>query len=162
MRSFKLRTAFILESEFLPLITLSSDQGLLRFFSISSVVPVQLERGMAMECISDWSGLGAGGTNDMRRLKSIKVIRTTEDEDEEMMAFMENIAPRSPTLRIYRIDSEEKKQEFLGCLPLLGFSLEEVRDQFGSGTFLLRSVRSNGTYGPSRVVRIAPLRRENQ
>jgi hypothetical protein len=96
----------------------------------------------------------------MRQMKGRKSTATTEEQ--QMHEFMDDIAPRSPTLRIYRIDADGKKHEFLGCAQLEEFSLEDVRERFGSGTFLLRSVRSNGTFGPSRVVRIAPLCGESQ
>ena len=80
-----------------------------------------------------------------------------DSEDEQLSEFMDNLCPRVPMLKIYRIE-EDGKQTFLGALAMGLFCLDEVRSRFGGGKFLIRSVRSNGTYGPSRVVQIAPRR----
>ncbi len=86
-------------------------------------------------------------------------------------AFIEDIgAPREPTIRIYRLEPLQKqhrthfrKQTRVGEVLFSDFShgnniFEYLREEFGVGTFLLRTVRSNGTYGPSRVVRIGRMR----
>src|SRR6185369_4959511 len=75
--------------------------------------------------------------------------RRNAEEDRRLTAFIEQIGtPREPTVRIYRLDSDGK-QTRLGVMSLDYCDEESVREQFGPGTFLLRTVRSNGTYGPS-------------
>jgi len=78
-------------------------------------------------------------------------------ELEQLKAIMEEVSPREPHIRIYRVIPETKKHKFLGTAGVNGFSLDDVREWHGGGTFLLRTVRSDGKYGPSRVVRIASL-----
>jgi hypothetical protein len=86
-------------------------------------------------------------------------INHTEDEDQRLQQFIETIGPpREPTVRIYRIEPDGK-QTRLGSMALDGCDEEAVRAQFGAGAFLLRTVRSNGTYGPSTVLRIAEMLR---
>lgn len=76
-----------------------------------------------------------------------------------LQQFIETIGPpREPTVRIYRIEPDGK-QTRLGSMSLDGCDEEAVRAEFGGGTFLLRTVRSNGTYGPSTVLRIAEMLR---
>ena len=82
-----------------------------------------------------------------------------------LSAFMDNVFPhREPFIRIYRLEPNVirqntpfRKQTRIGeiCLSEADNILQELQHQFGAGTYLLRSIRSNGTYGPSRVVRIA-------
>jgi hypothetical protein len=91
--------------------------------------------------------------------------------EKEMKAckdFMGDIGPSySPTIRIYRLDHRKKqdgtpfrKQTRIDEVLLSEFKhdpiliLEYLRREFGSGTFLLRFVRSNGKYGGSRVVSV--------
>jgi hypothetical protein len=89
----------------------------------------------------------------MRRKKS---ARTSENNEEEKLEqFVDNIWPREPTLRIYRVDEKTKKQTLLGSADLDTFELDLLRERYGAGCFLLRTVRSNGTWGPSRMVWIA-------
>ena len=92
-------------------------------------------------------------------------------QDKKLQAFMEDIGPsRVPTIRIYRLKFDQKqsqthfrKQIRVGEAPLSDFSrdpsgiFEYLRAEFGAGTFLLRTVRPNGTYGPSRVVHIGRI-----
>jgi len=92
----------------------------------------------------------------MRRQGKKKRARSTFEEA-KLNEFMENIAPRLPTLKIYRLEPDGK-QKLLTTTFLEFFSYEELREQFGGGRFLVRSVRSNGTYGPSRVVDVEPPR----
>jgi hypothetical protein len=89
-----------------------------------------------------------------------------------LTAFMDNIgSSREPTIRIYRLETPQKQHQTrfrkhtrVGEVLLSDFShdpsdlFEYLRAEFGAGTFLLRTVRSNGTYGPSRVVSIARTR----
>lgn len=113
-----------------------------------------------LEWVADWTATGVNLTN-MRRKRPIH----KPEDDKTLAAFMENVFPgREPTIRIYRIESNElrqntpfRKQTRLGeiCLSEADNILQDMQFQFGAGTYLLRSVRSNGTYGPSRVVRIA-------
>lgn len=79
-----------------------------------------------------------------------------EQEDAQLNAFVEEIAPREPILKVYRLE-QNGRQTFLYATELDSFSLEDLRDHFGAGSFLLRTVRSNGTYGPSRVVHIGSI-----
>jgi len=86
--------------------------------------------------------------------------------------FMDKISPsREPTIRIYRLESlqEQKRTRFrkqtrVGEVLLSDFShdpaliCDYLRAKFGAGNFLLRVVRANGTYGPSRVVSIGGRR----
>lgn len=83
-------------------------------------------------------------------------IKRVGSEEAQLSAFMDDIAPREPLLKVYRI--EAGKQTFLFATDFEFFSLEDLRNQYGGGKFLLRSVRSNGTYGPSRVVKVATPR----
>jgi hypothetical protein len=79
---------------------------------------------------------------------------------------MEDVFPRrEPSIRIYRLEQNDKrdgtrfrKQTNVGqvCLSEARDLLETLHSQFGPGTYLLRGVKSNGTYGPSRVVEIGP------
>jgi hypothetical protein len=78
-------------------------------------------------------------------------------EDTRLNAFMEDIFPRWPMLKVYRL-GPGGKQTFLCSADLETFSLGMLRDQYDGGKFLLRTIRSNGTYGPSRVVQVAPKR----
>jgi hypothetical protein len=89
-------------------------------------------------------------------------------EDKKLQEFMEDVIPRrEPSIRIYRIELNEKrtnapfrKQTRLSEIALseAGDILEYLHFHFGPGTYLLRSVRSNGVYGPSRVVYIGARR----
>jgi hypothetical protein len=96
----------------------------------------------------------------MRRKREIADPQAVEDK--QLNAFLDEFSPRQPMIRIYRVEADGKKHTYLGASDLDCFSLEGVREHFGGGTFLLRSVRSNGTYGPSRVVSIAPLLRDRE
>jgi hypothetical protein len=77
-------------------------------------------------------------------------------EERRLKVFIDKLGPpREPTVKIYRIEPDGK-QTRLGVMELEWFDEETLRKQFGAGTFLVRTVRSNGTYGPSRVLRIGP------
>jgi hypothetical protein len=89
----------------------------------------------------------------MRRKNKAQSPGKRRPEDAQLSEFMENIWPKDPILKIYRV-GPNGKQTLLGSAVLDSFSLDHVRHRFGSGTFLLRTVRSNGTYGPSRVVHL--------
>src|SRR5262249_43807596 len=81
-------------------------------------------------------------------------------------AFMHVIGPsRVPTIRIYRLEPHQKqgrthfrKQTRVDEVLLSDFlhSPSDVyvylHEKFGVGTYLLRTVRSNGKWGPSRSV----------
>lgn len=103
-----------------------------------------------------WIGNGLEGeVNIQMRRKGRDIPKVSETD--LLNEFMEDIAPREPRIRIYRVNSETKKHTFLGTAAVEGFSLNDLREWYGSGAFLLRTVRSNGKYGPSRVVRIGSL-----
>jgi hypothetical protein len=92
-------------------------------------------------------------------------------QDEELRSFVEDIGlAREPTIRIYKLDSGRKqsqthfrKQIRVGEVLFSDFShdpsciFDYLRSEFGAGTFLLRTVRPNGTYGPSKVVRVGRI-----
>jgi len=87
--------------------------------------------------------------------------RRDAEEERKLIDVIEQIGPpREPSVRVYRIDADGK-QTRMGVMSLEYCDEEAVREQFGTGTFLLRSVRSNGTYGPSTVVRLAPSLRKS-
>jgi hypothetical protein len=75
-------------------------------------------------------------------------------EDKKLREFEDDIAPRMPWVKIYRIE-KDGRQTFLGATDLEFFSFEMLRHEFGGGKFLVRTVRSNGTWGPSRIVHVA-------
>ena len=81
-----------------------------------------------------------------------------KSEDEQLNKFLDDLWPREPRIRIYRIDEHTKKQTPLGSAHIDGFELEQLRERFGGGCFLLRTIRSNGSWGPSRVVHVAGSR----
>ena len=84
-----------------------------------------------------------------------KKKRLNPEEERKLREFVENVSPHEPRLKIYRKESN-KQDTPVTTMTLDAFSEEELRDQFGHGTYFLRTVRSNGTYGPSCVIRIAP------
>ena len=92
-------------------------------------------------------------------------IRNTV-EDRQLQAFMDDVFPkREPTIRIYRLEPNEKRKnspfrkqtrlaEILFCEARRANIFEYLRLHFGPGSYLLRSVRSDGVYGASRVVEV--------
>ena len=98
----------------------------------------------------------------MRR--RVQKTRRLQTEDEKLNAYMDRYGSNRPLIQIYRLDEDEnnkgkRKQTRVGAM-LFDERLDlesEVQRQFGGGTFLARTVRSNGTWGPSRVLRIASL-----
>jgi len=99
------------------------------------------------------AGLQTGLEQRVTR-KTRKLLPQITAEDARLNSFVDQIFPREPTLKVYRIDPDGK-QTFLYATDLEFFSLDELRDHHDGGKFLLRTVRSNGTYGPSRVVYVA-------
>jgi hypothetical protein len=109
----------------------------------------------ALVCQPDCSRLADGvqirGNGDfMSRNAKKPRLRNTSAEDELLNRLMDDLAPRGPTVKVYRI-GDDGKQTFLGATDLQWFSLTWVRDTFGGGKYLVRTVRSNGTYGPSEL-----------
>jgi len=87
----------------------------------------------------------------------VRKRRSEEAEEEQRLeTWLDSWIPREPHLRIYRI-TDERKQVFLTTSSLGGFDPEQLREEYGAGKFLLRTVRSNGKWGPSRVLRIAAI-----
>ena len=78
-------------------------------------------------------------------------------EEARLSAFVDDIAPRLPTVKVYRLEPGGK-QKFLFATVIEFFSLEILREEYDGGKFLVRTVHSNGTYGPSRVVDVASRR----
>src|SRR5262249_19714568 len=98
-----------------------------------------------------------------------KKVKNAPVQDREMQAFVEDLGLsfREPTIRIYRLErylmqpkTRFRKQTRLAVVSLSEFSqdpgsiLEYIQRKFGAGDYLLRTVRSNGKYGPGIVVRI--------
>lgn len=92
-------------------------------------------------------------------------VSKTKTEDHYFRQFLDDLAPTEPLVKIYRIEPNGKQVclDYLfletmksGVLKLPGTSqvLRNIRDQFGPGKYLLRTVYSNGRFGPSRVVHI--------
>jgi hypothetical protein len=87
-------------------------------------------------------------------------------EDQEFSTFVEELGPlREPTIRIYRLEENQRqnrtrfrKQIRVDEVLFSDFSRDPssiyvyLRANFGPGCFLLRTVRSNGVYGPSKLV----------
>ena len=81
--------------------------------------------------------------------------RIDADEERQMQEFVDRIGPPPiPVVRVYRI-TEDGKQTRIDEADLESVDEVYLRERFGPGSYLLRTVRSNGTYGPSKVVRIA-------
>ena len=97
--------------------------------------------------------------------KMVRQNTPRPEEDEQIQAFMDRLPDlRQPQVKIYRIE-ENKRHTCLHVCPLDEFPVDKTESAlqhwFGAGDFLVRTVRSNGTYGPSRVFHIgdpSPLR----
>ena len=98
----------------------------------------------------------------MRRRSAESKTRTEEDYFRQ---FLDGVWPTEPVVKIYRIGSNGKQVcldslsvEMVkpGVLRIVGADnvLNHIRVQFGPGKYLLRTVYSNGRFGPSRVVHI--------
>jgi hypothetical protein len=101
----------------------------------------------------------------MRRKRNTSKPKATEEH--YFRRYLDEIVgPSEPTVKIYRIEPNGK-QVCVDCLfveqvvdfskGLFKFSrpddvLENIRHQFGPGRYLLRTVYSNGRFGPSRRV----------
>ena len=88
-----------------------------------------------------------------------KKKRKNPEEERMLREFVENVAAREPRVKIYRKESNNE-QTPITTMTLDAFSEEELREGFGHATYFLRTVRSNGTFGPSCVIRIAPRPRQ--
>ena len=85
-----------------------------------------------------------------------------QSEDKRLQAYMDQYQFSGPVIQIYRLDENQdgrrpRKRTKVGTIPF-DESIElhvEIQRQFGSGDYLARAVRSNGTWGPSRVIRVA-------
>jgi len=99
----------------------------------------------------------------MRR-RSAAASKTRTEED-YFRQFLDGVWPTEPAIKIYRIGSNGKQVcvdslfvEMVkpGVLRIEGADnvLNHIRGQFGPGKYLLRTVYSNGRFGPSRVVHI--------
>src|SRR5690242_20701432 len=102
----------------------------------------------------------------MQRKANPSRPKTTEDE--YLRRYLDEIVgPAEPKLKIYRI-KPNGKQVCVNCLFVEEYDLsrgvlkfarpacvvENIRAQFGPGKYLLRTVYSNGRFGPSRVLDI--------
>jgi hypothetical protein len=88
-----------------------------------------------------------------------------QSEEKYFRRFLEDLAPSDPVIKIYRIE-RNGKQVCLDCVfaeitkqgvlrfPQSTNILHSIRVKFGPGRYLLRTVYSNGRFGPSRVVHI--------
>jgi hypothetical protein len=84
-----------------------------------------------------------------------------QSEDKRLQAYMDQYNSSGPVIQIYRLGEKQdgkrwRKRTKVGEIPFdENIHLEaEVQRQFGRGEYLARAVRSNGTWGPSRVIRI--------
>ena len=85
-----------------------------------------------------------------------------QSEDKRLQAYMDQYQFSGPVIQIYRLDETQdgnrwRKRTKVGTIPF-DESIElqvEIQRQFGSGDYLARSVRSNVTWGPSRVISVA-------
>jgi len=108
------------------------------------------------------AGFSMAYSGVMRRRRNASKATTEEDYFRQ---FLDNVWPTEPVIRIYRIESNGKQVcldslfvEMVkpGVLRIPGADhvLDNIRGQFGPGKYLLRTVYSNGRFGPSRVVHI--------
>lgn len=120
------------------------------------------------------SGLGTGlkvgvfhrYSDGYMRRKHLK--NTPSAEENYFRRYLDEICgPTDPIMKIYKIE-RNGKQVCVDCLFLERYDsktgvfkfpnpsnvLESIRGKFGPGKYLLRTVYSNGKFGPSRVVQI--------
>jgi hypothetical protein len=101
----------------------------------------------------------------MHKARNAKRTQTSvvdRREEARLKAVIESIgSPREPMVKFYRLPGDGR-HILVGAIPVFDFpfdSCEEyLRDNFGGGEYIVRTVRSNGTFGPSRIVRIAENR----
>ena len=105
-------------------------------------------------------------TNKMskRVRKSGRAASSVVDRREEarLKEIVESVGlPREPMVKFYRLPGDGR-HILVGAISLDEFPMdsceEYLREMFGGGEYLVRTVRSNGTFGPSRTVRIAERR----
>jgi len=86
--------------------------------------------------------------------------KQTDPREEKLLnQFIDSIGVENePTVRIFRLE-ENGKRTRMGVVTLDVCDEESIQAQFGGGTFLVRTVRSNGTFGPSKVIGIEERRR---
>ena len=84
------------------------------------------------------------------------------EEDKRLQAYMDHYRASDPVIQIYRLDENRngKRPRKRTKVGTIGFDesiqLEPyIQRQFGPGDYLARAVRSNGTWGPSRVISVA-------
>jgi hypothetical protein len=93
---------------------------------------------------------------------------TPSTEEKYFRGYLDEICgPTDPVVKIYKIE-RNGKQVCVDCLfieqyntqlgafqfPNPNYVLDGIRDKFGPGRYLLRTVYSNGRFGPSRIVHI--------
>jgi hypothetical protein len=104
----------------------------------------------------------------MRRKHNRHELRPQVTEESYFRDYLEQIVgPTEPRIKIYKI-LPNGKQVCVHCIFVEEYSSskgvyrfppadrlpEIIRDQFGPGRYLLRTVYSNGRFGPSRVMHI--------
>ena len=77
------------------------------------------------------------------------------DEERKLRKFVDRVSSREPRVKVYRKEPDNSLTP-LTTRSLDGFSEEELRDAFGPGACFLRTIRSDGTFGPSCTLRLAP------
>jgi hypothetical protein len=80
-------------------------------------------------------------------------------EEARLKAVIDSIGPpREPLVKFYRLPGDGR-HVLVGAMLLCEFPMGDceqyLSDVHGPGEFLVRTVRANGTFGPSRIVRIA-------
>ena len=98
----------------------------------------------------------------MRRRRAASKTKTEEDYFRQ---FLDDVWPTEPVVKLYRIGSNRKQVCLAslsvemakpGVLRIVGVDnvLNHIRVEFGPGEYLLRTMYSDGRFGPSRVVHI--------
>jgi hypothetical protein len=82
----------------------------------------------------------------------------TRKEENYFRRLLDEICPASePVLKVYKVRSDGKQVCVFSIYPddfKSSDVLNHIRNQFGPGSYLLRTVHSNGRFGPSRVVHL--------
>jgi hypothetical protein len=88
----------------------------------------------------------------------------TRKEENYFRSVLDQICPPAmPVIKVYRIKGDRTQvcvftvypDDFKGDLPIFSENvLKEIHNHCGPGKYLLRTVHSNGRFGPSRIVHL--------
>ena len=106
---------------------------------------------MVFNMVVNWSS-----KNSMRRTVQ------QSDEDKRLLAYMNRCGSSDPVIQVYRLLDENqdgkrwRKRTKVGVIAFdESVDLEPtIQRQFGPGEYLARAVKSNGRWGPSRVISV--------